>query len=101
MWRGFRARRRAGPRGHQAIAVHTRSWEGAVAGNAGERDGKQSGSGQAPVSRRSFVVGVAAAGAAVTAGRALPGRRAVPRVADAGGGQAAGTLCGSFSLATA
>jgi len=72
-----------------------------VAGNAGERDGEQGGSGQAPVSRRSFVVGVAAAGAAVTAGRGLPGRRAVPRVADAGAGQAAAALCGSFSLTTA
>lgn len=52
--------------------------------NAEERDGGQDGYGHAPVSRRSFVVGVAAAGAAATAGRALPGRRALPVVAGTG-----------------
>jgi len=64
-------------------------------GNADERDGERGGPGQAPVSRRSFVVGVAAAGAAVTAGRALPGRRAMPGV---GAGQAKVATCGSFGL---
>src|SRR5690242_1959191 len=74
---------------------------GAVGDNARGQDREQEGLGQAAVSRRSFVVGVAAAGAAVTAGRALPGRRVAPAVADAGDSQAAATLCGSFSLTTA
>jgi len=72
-----------------------------VEGNAGKRDGEQSASSQAAVTRRSFVVGVAAAGAAATAGRVLPGRRAAPVLADAGADQAAATLCGSFGLVTA
>lgn len=58
----------------------------------------QDGPGQAPVSRRSFVEGVAAAGAAVTVGRALPGR---PGVADARAGRAAASLCGSFAVVAA
>ncbi len=70
-------------------------------GNGNERDREQDGYGQAPVSRRSFVVGVAAAGAAAAAGRALPGRRAVPGAPDAGAGQVAASLCGSFGLVTA
>ena len=69
--------------------------------NANERDREQEGPGQPPVSRRSFVVGVAAAGAAVTVGRALPDRRAGSEVADAGAGRAAVSICGSFGLVTA
>jgi hypothetical protein len=72
-----------------------------VQDNASERDREQEGSGQAPVSRRSFVVGVAAAGAAATVGRSLPGRRVASRVTDAGTGRAAIATCGSFSLETA
>jgi FG-GAP-like repeat len=72
-----------------------------VEGNAGERDREQNGPSQAPVSRRSFVVGVAAAGAAATAGRAMPGRLAVPGVAGAGADRAAVATCGSFGLVTA
>jgi hypothetical protein len=68
-----------------------------VEDNAGERDRGQDGHGQAPVSRRSFVVGVAAAGAAATAGRALPGRRAVPGTAGTGSAHAAVATCGSLS----
>ena len=70
-------------------------------GNAEERDREQDGQSQAPVSRRSFVVGVAAAGAAATAGRALPGRVAVPGVPGAGAGRAKPSTCGSFGLVTA
>jgi hypothetical protein len=66
--------------------------------NANEQDREQLGHGQAPVSRRSFVVGVAAAGAAATAARALPGRLAAPGVPGAGAGRAAVSTCGSFSL---
>ena len=65
--------------------------------SAGERDRGQEVYGQAPVSRRSFVVGVAAAGAAATAGRALPGQRAVPGRAGAGSVRAAAATCGSLS----
>src|SRR5579871_777902 len=68
-------------------------------GNADERDSEQAGLGQTPVSRRSFVVGVAAAGVAATAGRALPGRRALPVVAGTGRARAAATTCGSLILA--
>src|SRR5690242_19887023 len=67
--------------------------------NADERDGEQVGSGQAPVSRRSFVVGVAAAGAAATAGRVLPGRRALPVVAGKESALTAFSTCGSLTLA--
>ena len=63
-----------------------------------ERDRGQDGYSQAPVSRRSFVVGVAAAGAAATAARALPGRAAVP---GSGTGRAAVSMCGSLSRAKA
>ena len=70
-------------------------------GNAEERDREQDGHSQAPVSRRSFVVGVAAAGAAATAGRALPGRVAAPGAPGAGAGRAKPSTCGSFSLVTA
>jgi hypothetical protein len=69
-----------------------------VEDNANEQDREQGDHSQAPVSRRSFVVGVAAAGAAATAARALPGRRAVP---GAGPGRAAASTCGSLSLVTA
>ena len=69
--------------------------------NGNERDREQEGPSQVPVSRRSFVIGVAAAGAAATAGRVLPGRRAVPGVADAGAGSAAASTCGSFGLVAA
>jgi hypothetical protein len=75
-----------------------------VEDHANERDREQDGPGQAPVSRRSFVLGVAAAGAAVTAGKALPGRRAAAGAADAPAGRAvisALSTCGSFSLVTA
>ena len=68
--------------------------------NANEQDREQDGHGQAPVSRRSFVVGVAAAGAAATAGRTLPGRRAAPGAPDAGAGRASASTCGSLSLVT-
>jgi len=56
---------------------------------------------QAPVSRRSFVISVAAAGAAATAAKAMPGRRAVPGAPGAGAGRAAASTCGSFGLVTA
>ncbi len=69
--------------------------------NANEQDREQGDHSQNPVSRRSFVVGVAAAGAAATAARALPGRRAVPGVPGAGPGRAAASTCGSLSLVTA
>jgi FG-GAP-like repeat len=72
-----------------------------VEDNASERDREQEGPGQAPVSRRSFVVGVAAAGAAVTIGRKLPGRQSASGVADAGANGAAVSTCGSFGLETA
>jgi hypothetical protein len=71
-----------------------------VADDANEQEREQDGPGQAPVSRRSFVVGVAAAGAAATAGRTLPGRRAALGMPGAGAGGAATTTCGSFSLVT-
>jgi hypothetical protein len=66
-----------------------------------ERDRGQGGLSQAPVSRRSFVVGVAAAGAAATAGRAWPGRAPVSGVAGAGAGRAAVSTCGSLGLVAA
>jgi hypothetical protein len=66
-----------------------------VEDNADEQDREQGGHGQAPVSRRSFVVGVAAAGAAATAARTLPGRLGVP---GAGAGRAPASTCGSLSL---
>ena len=65
-------------------------------GNASEQDREQGGHRQAPVSRRRFVVGVAAAGAAATAARSLPGRLAVPGAP--GAGRAAASPCGSFSV---
>ena len=70
-----------------------------MADNANEQDREQDDHSQAPVSRRSFVVGVAAAGAAATAGRALPGRRALPVAAGTGRARAAASTCGSLSLA--
>ena len=45
--------------------------------NANEQDPEQDDHSQAAVTRRSFVVGVAAAGAAVTAANTLPSRRTV------------------------
>jgi hypothetical protein len=79
---------------------------GVVDDNGSARDGgqdgygeaEQDGYGQAPVSRRSFVISVAAMGAAATAARTLPGRPAVPGVPGAGGGRAAPALCGSFGM---
>ena len=73
----------------------------AVGDNANGEDREQDGHGQAPVSRRSFVVGVAAAGAAATAARSLPGRLAVSGGPGAGAGRAAVSLCGSFGLVSA
>ena len=66
--------------------------------NASEQDRGQDGHSPAPVSRRSFVAGVAAAGAAATAARALPGRVAASGVSGAGAGRAAASTCGSLSL---
>ena len=66
--------------------------------NSNEQDREQGDHSQVPVSRRSFVVGVAAAGAAATAARTLPGRLGMR---DAGTGRAAASTCGSFSLVTA
>ena len=62
--------------------------------NAGEQDREQDGYSPAPVSRRSFVVGVAAAGAAATAARTLPGRLAV---SAAGTARATASTCGSLT----
>ena len=73
----------------------------AAGDNANGQDREQAGHGQVPVSRRSFVVGVAAAGAAATAARALPGRLAVSGAPGAGAGRAAVSTCGSFGLVTA
>src|SRR5262245_20597371 len=104
LWLGSSARRLAsgGTTGISVACGSSACLGGAVEDNANERDREQEGPGQAPVSRRSFVLGVAAAGAAVTAGRALPGRRAAG-AADAGAGRAvvsALSTCGSFSLVT-
>ena len=54
--------------------------------------------GQAPVSRRGFVVSVVAAGAAATAARTLPGRLVASAVPGAGVGRADVGTCGSLSL---
>jgi hypothetical protein len=70
----------------------------AVGDNASGQDREQAGQGPAPVSRRSFVVGVAAAGAAATAARTLPGQRAVSGRPGARAGRAAVSTCGSLSL---
>jgi hypothetical protein len=69
-----------------------------MADNANEQDREQDDHSQAPVSRRSFVVGVAAAGAAATAARTLPGRLGVSPAPGAGGARASAKTCGSFSL---
>jgi len=69
-----------------------------VEDNANERDREQDGHGQAPVSRRSFVAGVVAAGAAAKAAGTLPGRRVAPGAPGAGAGRAAASTCGSLSL---
>jgi FG-GAP-like repeat len=61
-----------------------------------EQDREQADHSRAPVSRRSFVVSVAAAGAAATAARTLPGRSAVPGAAGAGPGRAQPSTCGSL-----
>ena len=66
--------------------------------SANEQDREQGHQSQAPVSRRSFVVGVAAAGAAATAGRTLPGRLSAPGKPAAGAARAATTTCGSFGI---
>jgi hypothetical protein len=63
-----------------------------------EQDREQGRLSQAPVSRRSFVVGVAAAGATATAARTLPGRLAVSALPGAGAGRAAVSTCGSLGL---
>ena len=65
-----------------------------------ERDGGQDDHREAGVSRRGFVVGVVAAGAAATAPRTLRGRLAVSGVPGAAAGGAAASTCGSFSLVT-
>src|SRR5262250_2649049 len=65
-----------------------------------ERDGGQDDHREAGVSRRGFVVGVVAAGAAATAPRTLRGRLAVSGVPGAAAGRAAASTCGSFSLVT-
>ena len=67
--------------------------------NANEQGREQDDLSQAPVSRRSFVIGVAAAGAAATAAKALPGRKA-PGAPGAEAGRAAVSTCGSFSVVT-
>jgi len=71
-----------------------------VEDNDNEQDREQDSPGPAPVSRRSFVVGVAAAGAAATAARTLRGRVAAPGVPGAGADRAATRTCGSFGLVT-
>jgi len=72
-----------------------------VEDNSNEQDREQGGHSQVPVSRRSFVVGVAAAGAAATAARTLPGRLTVSEVPAAGAGRVKASPCGSFGLVTA
>jgi hypothetical protein len=67
--------------------------------NAHEQDREQDDHSPAAVSRRSFVVGVAVAGAAATAARTLPGRLAVAEVPGAKAGRAVTSTCGSLSLA--
>jgi hypothetical protein len=69
-----------------------------VEDNANEQDREQGDHSQVPVSRRSFVVGVAAAGAAATAARTLPGRLGAR---GAGAGRTAASTCGSLNLVTA
>jgi hypothetical protein len=69
--------------------------------NASERDREQGDCNQAPVSRRSFVAGVAAVGAAATAGRTLPGRLVVSGAPGAEAGRAAALTCGSLGLVAA
>jgi hypothetical protein len=71
---------------------------GDTAGKGRERDGGQGGQREAGVSRRGFVVGVVAAGAAARAAGTLPGQRAALEVPGAGAGRAAAGTCGSFSL---
>jgi FG-GAP-like repeat len=68
-----------------------------VEDHADEPDRGQDDHGPAPVSRRSFVRGVAAAGAAATAARTLRGRRGAP---GAGAGLTSASTCGSFGLVT-
>jgi hypothetical protein len=68
-----------------------------VGDNAHEQDREQNDHSQAPVSRRSFVISVAAVGAAAT----LPGRLAVSEVRGAEGGRAASSTCGSLSVVKA
>src|SRR5215469_7327369 len=63
-----------------------------------EEDSGQDDHREAGVSRRSFVVGVVAAGAAATAARTLPGRKAARGAPGAEAGRAAVAMCGSFSL---
>jgi FG-GAP-like repeat len=72
-----------------------------VEDNASKQDREPDEQSQAPVSRRSFVVGVAAASAAATAARTLAGRRAVPEVPGAGAGPAVASTCGSLSIVAA
>jgi FG-GAP-like repeat len=69
-----------------------------VEDNASGRDREQDGQSQGPVSRRSFVVSVAAAGAAATAARALPGRRAALGMPGVGASSVQAATCGSLSL---
>ena len=65
--------------------------------NAHEQDREQNDHSQAPVSRRSFVISVAAVGAAAT----LPGRLAVSEVRGAETDRAATSTCGSLSVVKA
>jgi len=68
-----------------------------VGDNAHEQDREQNDHSQASVSRRSFVISVAAVGAAAT----LPGRLAVSEVSGAETDRAAASTCGSLSVVKA
>jgi hypothetical protein len=66
--------------------------------NAKRQDREQNEHNQASVSRRSFVISAAAAGAAATAARTLPGRRAASAVPGARASRATAATCGSLTL---
>ena len=69
--------------------------------HANEQRHEQDDQSQALVSRRSFVVSVAAVGAAATAAKTLPGRLAVSVEPRTEAASAAATTCGSLSLVKA
>ena len=69
--------------------------------HANEQRHEQDDQSQALVSRRSFVVSVAAVGAAATAAKTLPGRLAVSVEPRTEAASAAATTCGSLSLVAA